>query len=220
MSAEHVIEIARGELGYTESPPGSNETKYGKAYAWDGIPWCAVFLWWCFREAGESAAFYGGAKTASCGALLRWYEARGQTVPPRELREGDIVILNFSGTKDTEHCGLVVGVSPVVCPSTGAPSYIITIEGNTSPGMEGSQDSGGCVALKQRAYRQIVAVCRPQYTAAPPKPDYAGHWAEESIKWCIERGLMQGYEDGSFRPDQPVTRGELAAVLRRMEAKK
>ena len=216
MSAEKVIAVARGELGYTESPAGSNRTKYGKAFAWDGVPWCVVFIWWCFREAGEGAAFYGGAKTASCGTLLRWYQEQGQTVPAREVQPGDIVILNFSGTKETQHCGLVVDVSPVVCPATGAPSYIITIEGNTSPGLEGSQDNGGCVALKQRAYRHIVAVLRPNYKEeSMPKTDYDGHWAEEDIRWAVERGLMTGYPDGSFQPDKPVTRAELAVIMKR-----
>lgn len=217
MSSKRVIEVSRGELGYTESPPGSNETKYGKAYAWDGIPWCAVFLWWCFREAGESAAFYGGAKTASCGTLLRWYREQGQVVPAAEVQPGDIVILNFSGTKDTEHCGLVVDVATY---STSKLSSLVTVEGNTSPGFEGSQDNGGCVAMKRRYPSQIVAVCRPQYTADPPRPDYAGHWAEEAIRWAMDKGLMTGYADGSFRPDAALTRGELATVLKRLEEAK
>lgn len=218
MSAETVIAIARGELGKTENPPGSNRVKYWEPWGpgWQGQPWCVAFLWWCFREAGERAAFYGGAKTASCGTLLRWYQAQGQTVPASEVQAGDIVILNFSGTKDTQHCGLVIDVSPVVCPATGAPSYIITIEGNTSPGLEGSQDNGGCVALKQRAYRHIMAVLRPTYTEDPPAPDYQGHWAEASIRKAIQKGVMKGYEDGSFQPDKPVTRAELVTILDRL----
>lgn len=220
MSAERVIETARGELGSTESPPGSNRTKYGEAFGWDGVPWCVIFLWWCFREAGESAAFFGGAKTASCGTLLAWYREQGQVVPASEVQPGDIVILNFRGTKETQHCGLVVDVSPVVCPATGAPSYIITVEGNTSPGMEGSQDNGGCVALKQRAYRQILAVCRPTYKEEEEKPvnDWEKHWAAQHIQWAYDEGIAQGYQDGSFQPDKPVTRAELVTMLHRYDA--
>lgn len=228
MSLERVIELARRELGNTENPPGSNNTKYGAAYGLQGQPWCCLFLWWIFREAGESAAFFGGAKTASCGTLLRWYKAQGQTVPVEQVQPGDIVILNFHGTQETEHCGLVVEVKH---PYVGALPEVKTVEGNTSPGEEGSQDNGGCVALKRRLARNIVAVCRPYYKETPPpatpeppqegaKDDITGHWAEEAIRWCMERGLMRGYEDGTFQPDQGVTRAELATVLKRLEDKR
>lgn len=52
--------------------------------------------------------------------------------------------------------------------------------------------------------------------AQPPK-DYEGHWAEDDIKEVMKDGLMSGYPDGSFKPDQPVTRAELAAVLTRLK---
>ena len=221
MSLSKVQDVARGELGRTEWPPGSNCIEYnteyyGKEVSGDAYKWCLVFLWWVFRKAGESAAFFAGAKTASCRTLLSWYREQGQTVPVSEVQPGDIVILNFSGTKDTEHCGLVIDVPPVICPATGAPSYIITIEGNTSPGLEGSQDNGGCVALKQRAYRHIVAVCRPEYKEEEQMDDIKGHWAKKDINWCIEHGIMQGYPDGSFSPDKPITRAELAVVAHRI----
>lgn len=213
MSVERVIEIARADLGYTESPPNSNNTKYGEAYGLQGQPWCAIFLWWLFREAGESAAFFGGAKTASCGTLLRWYRAQGQTVPVSDVQPGDIVILNFHGTQDTEHCGLVTGV-------LGNGAYVSTIEGNTSPS-DGSQSNGGMVCEKTRYPYQIVGVCRPKYRPEEPATvdDVTGHWAEKAIRWCMEMGLMQGYEDGTFQPDKPVTRAELATVIKRMEEK-
>ena len=57
-------------------------------------------------------------------------------------------------------------------------------------------------------------------TEAPPQdsdPDYAGHWAEKHITWVLERGLMAGYPDGTFRPDQPLTRAEMAVILKRLQ---
>ena len=212
MSLSKVLEIARLELGVTENPPGSNRVKYWEDYnpAFQGQPWCVCFLWWCFDKAGERMAFFGGGKTASCSMLLRWYREQGLAVPVEDVRVGDIVILNFHGTKDTEHCGLVVDADG---------TYVATIEGNTSPGMEGSQDNGGCVALKQRYLSQIVGVCRPQYKSDDPQPvdDVTGHWAEKEIRRCMERGLLKGYPDGSFQPDKPVTRAELAVILDRMD---
>ena len=213
MSKQAVIDIAKKDLGYTESPANSNKTKYGEWYGVNGVPWCVQALAYWFDQAGERMAFFGGGKTASCSILLRWYKEQGLTVPVEDVRVGDIVLLNFNGKGTADHCGLVVE-------ARGRNAYLQTIEGNTTPGigMEGSQDNGGCVAEKFRSYSQIVAVCRPQYQPEPEVvDDITGHWAEADIRRCVERGLMQGYPDGSFQPDKPVTRAELAAVLRRLE---
>lgn len=210
MSLSKVLEIARGELGVTEKPRGSNLTKYGFWYGVDGVPWCVIFLCWLFDQAGERMAFFGGGKTASCGTLLRWYREQGLTVDVSDIDIGDIVLLNFHGGKDPEHCGLVVEKGPLA-------GTWYTIEGNTTPGEEGSQDNGGCVARKLRSVRNIVAVCRPQYKAEEPEAvdDVTGHWAKASIEWAKERGLIKGYPDGSFKPNQAVTRAEMCVMLER-----
>lgn len=212
MSLSKVIDIARADLGYTEDPPGSNRTKYWEAYdpKMQGQPWCVAFLWYCFQHAGERMAFFGGGKTASCGMLLRWYREQGLSVPVIDVQPGDIVLLNFHGKSDPEHCGLVVG--------KGVENFywfVKTIEGNTSSG--GSQDNGGAVCEKERYQHQIVAVCRPQYHPEPEiVDDITGHWAKDSIRWCVEHGLMKGYPDGSFKPNDPVTRAEMATILKRL----
>ena len=48
----NLLRIARGELGNTESPAGSNRTKYGKWFGLDGNPWCLMFIMWVFYQAG------------------------------------------------------------------------------------------------------------------------------------------------------------------------
>lgn len=42
------------------------------------------------------------------------------------------------------------------------------------------------------------------------------HWAYDTMRQAIQRGLINGYGDGTVRPDQPVTRAEVAALLERL----
>lgn len=48
------------------------------------------------------------------------------------------------------------------------------------------------------------------------KKDYEGHWAKASIEKAKASGVMSGYPDGTFKPDQHVTRAELAVILDRL----
>ncbi len=56
-------------------------------------------------------------------------------------------------------------------------------------------------------------------TATPAKDrvaqasDAAGSWAEPFIKVLVEKDIIKGYPDGTFKPDQPITRAEFAALL-------
>ena len=74
MTVERLLSTARKELGIKEQPADSNRVKYNTAYygrevSGGSYAWCAVFLWWCFREAGASELYYGGGKTAHSPVL-------------------------------------------------------------------------------------------------------------------------------------------------------
>ncbi len=43
--------------------------------------------------------------------------------------------------------------------------------------------------------------------------DVSGSWAEPFIRALAQKGIVVGYPDGTYRPDQLVTRAEFAAVL-------
>lgn len=46
--------------------------------------------------------------------------------------------------------------------------------------------------------------------------DISGSWAREAINLAAEAGLIYGYTDGTFRPDQTITRAETIAMVNRI----
>ncbi len=45
--------------------------------------------------------------------------------------------------------------------------------------------------------------------------DIEGHWAQEQIETWLQKGLVSGDPDGTFRPDRPVTRAEFVTFVNR-----
>ena len=182
--ATDILAIARAELCYTESPAGSNRTKYGAWYGLDGQPWCMMFIQWVFAQAGAALP----VKTASCSALMSYAQAHGQWVTSG-YRAGDIVILDIPGnTVNTDHCGLVV--TPL---TTG----VRTIEGNTGTGNDAN---GGEVMGRTRPTSWIVGAYRPSYDEEDNVVRYAylkdiPDKFRPTIEKLMDAGIIQG--DGS-----------------------
>lgn len=142
--------------------------------------------------------FYGGKRCASCSQLLEWAKETGQTVKPSEAQRGDVLFFNFDGGSTPEHCGMLR--SRVV---EKGREVFYSIEGNT-PLPKADNDG---VLEKPRYLSNIVAAWRPRYDSAT---DYDGRWSYQAIREALEDGALTGYPDGSFKPDKPVTREELA----------
>ena len=43
--------------------------------------------------------------------------------------------------------------------------------------------------------------------------DYENHWAKEAIQKWSDKKVVEGYEDGTFKPKQDITRAELAKII-------
>lgn len=54
---------------------------------------------------------------------------------------------------------------------------------------------------------------QPTVTGESTFTDVSGHWAIDAITWAQKTGVVTGYENNTFRPNQAVTREELAQVL-------
>ena len=201
-----VLDVARAELGTTESPAGSNRTKYGKWMGLDGQPWCMSFVQWCFAQAGRPLP----CKTGSCSALLRWYQANQPDRVTQTPQPGDIVIYSFG------HTGIV---------ESAAGSTFTAIEGNTSPGAAGSQDNGGGVYRRTRGRSTVTACIRPMgqkkedimtgkeiYDALQDflKTQTAPAGVQEEYQEAIQMGVTDG-----TNPCQLVPRWQAALMAKR-----
>ena len=148
VSSKTLLDLARSEIGYCESPAGSNRTKYGAWYGLNGQPWCMMFLQMAVPPGRSRGAAAG--RTASCGTLMRAAQAAGQWVSTG-YQPGDLVIYNFSGGAATDHCGIV---------EAAVAATVTAIEGNTAVG---NDSNGGAVLRRVRPVSQVVGALRPRY---------------------------------------------------------
>lgn len=161
---EKVILIAKNEIGYLEKKSNSqldsktansgsaNYTKYWRDVkpSYQGQPWCACFVSWCFMKA------FGLNKAKKL--LKHWPYVYCPTMSGlftlnANPKVGDIVIFKHNGT--FTHTGLVTAV-------VGDRFY--TIEGNTS-GASGIIANGGGVCAKSYLNSQMPGTkfCTPDW---------------------------------------------------------
>ena len=39
------------------------------------------------------------------------------------------------------------------------------------------------------------------------------HWAYTAVQFMVQKGVVKGYDDGTFKPNNSVRRGEFAKML-------
>lgn len=61
----------------------------------------------------------------------------------------------------------------------------------------------------------IAALSVTPLVHAQDLTDISDHWAERCIRQLDQQGVVQGYPDQTFRPNEPVTRTEFAAFVNR-----
>lgn len=123
--AEAALACALRWVGEKEDPPGSNLTRFGEWFQEDGVPWCAIFMSYCFADAGVVLCdgFVGGPGVrdgkgcAWVPTIRAWLEDRGLWVGDVEPVPGDLAI--FKGAR---HVGIVSRAL--------GPDLFETVEGN------------------------------------------------------------------------------------------
>lgn len=146
------LDVAIGQLGRMEVPPGSNAgpdvAKYlASVGLGPGFAWCAAFVFWCAGQAGPNALPRTG------GVQKMWRDGLSAGLPalrpaealaePARIAPGMVFFISHGA--GTGHTGFVEGIRP--------DGRLITVEGNTNDG--GSREGIGVFRLQRRTISSI-----------------------------------------------------------------
>ncbi len=227
---EKLIEIAKNEIGYlekksnssledkTSNAGSSNYTKYWRDIKPDyqGQPWCACFVTWCFEQAfgkDNATKMLKHYPYVYCPTMANLFELYANP------QVGDVVVFYRGGVFC--HTGIVTKVNG---------DYFETVEGNTSGGNTIVANGGGvCRKTYYNSNLPGTKFCRPDYSIVESegltvtqyeelkkeneglkarldkleKPmiyNYVDEnmpsWAKPAVRWCIEKGIIVGTGDG------------------------
>lgn len=59
----------------------------------------------------------------------------------------------------------------------------------------------------------LLLLSLAQPATASVLPDVIDHWAENKVRHLVELGAIEGYPDGTFQPEDTITRAEFSAVI-------
>lgn len=141
-----LLAYASTQLGYSEYPPNSNNTKYGAWYGMNRAPWCAMFDSYVHHKSGNPLPRIRTSKGYAYVPDIQNYAKRTgqwQSVYGYSPKPGDHVLFSFGGRR-ADHVGIVLE-------NLGG-GRVLTIEGNTNG--QGSR-TGGSVLKKVRRARII-----------------------------------------------------------------
>lgn len=144
-----IVRIAEKEIGQGEKPLNSNKTKYGKWFGFDGVAWCAMFVSWCYAQAGFPLPKIGFSKGyAGCQTAVAYFKKNKMIV--ESPKEGDIVFFDWNGDGRYDHTGIFVKWLD--------DKTFETIEGNTAVG---NDSNGGMVMRRKRNKKNVLFVNIP-----------------------------------------------------------
>lgn len=221
-TAQKVLDIARGEIGYSRWNDPLNGTKYGRWYevnvdrnvnnydfGGNGVPYCGMFVSWVFNQAGASCAGVPGAYTP---AMLSAGRSAGKSVAISNAQPGDVVYFDWGGDGETDHVGIV---------ESNNGSSLVCIEGNTT----GTNGQSGGVNRRTRNYGSVSGVVRPNWgtnsgnTQSAPVTNSGvsgslevdGQWGPATTR-VVQKALgtpIDGYVDGQDSSFDRTNRGGL-----------
>jgi hypothetical protein len=132
------LAIAHRNVGIREIPYGSNRQMFGSWYGFNGAAWCAIFVTYCFVQAGDKRTFRRGSRSAWSQWPLNMARSNAYGLSITYNPEpGDIVVY----THGQGHIGIF---DKWIDRSRG---HFQTVEGNTSVG---NDSNGGIVMPRQR----------------------------------------------------------------------
>lgn len=124
--------------------------------------------------------------------------------------EGELAVITFRAKAKGSSSFNVNHPDIVVLTEDGPDSFSIRTDTGSSGGGGGG---GGGISTPPTKELEISPDDPEKIPGVEMLKDISGHWAENNIQELVALGAISGYPDGTFRPNNNITRAEFATVL-------
>lgn len=100
---------------------------------------------------------------------------------------------------------------------SGSASFTANASGTTGPS-SGGEGGGGNGASRDNARKPVIDQPKPtEEPASTPESSFTDldsvPWAKEAVNFLSQKGYINGYDDGTFKPENTITREEFAKMI-------
>jgi len=181
-TAQQFLTAFRSYLGVAEFPSGSNRTRVGVEFGWNGVAWCAMTVSVSLQKAGWGREFWSASTDQWEARARAGYKGSKWISRTEKPRPGDLPIWDYAGDGTANHISAIETVRP--------DGMFVTLGGNESNRCQRAVRSRshlrGFIRLPFR-----TAVAQPK----PPPTNQFGNWpntTKQTIKQGA-RGPVVGY---------------------------
>ncbi len=184
---DDIVSSARDQLGTPYLYGGTTPSGFD----------CSGFIRYVFNEVGIQLPRTSASQ----------YRA-GKSVSKSNLEVGDLVFFNTTGAAPS-HSGIYIGSNQFIHASS---SNGISISNINDPHYWGSRYIGARRVLEDIEVQQVSLKELPAGQYHDVSSDF---WAHNSISRLGEQTIITGYEGSLFKPNEEITRAQVAIILTR-----
>ncbi|GAE26251.1 cell wall lytic activity [Halalkalibacter wakoensis JCM 9140] len=184
---DDIVSIAKGQLGTPYRFGGTTPSGFD----------CSGFIRYVFNGVGIDLPRTSASQ----------YRA-GTSVSKSDLEVGDLVFFNTTGANPS-HSGIYIGSNQFIHASS---SNGISISNINDPHYWGSRYIGARRVLEEIEVQQVSLKELPAGQYHDVSSDF---WAVNSIRRLGEQTIITGYEGSLFKPNEQITRAQVAIILTR-----
>lgn len=205
---ERDIETAYSVVGQTNDFFKPMWLQFAPEYGWDGAP-CSEIACCISYMAGNVNKIPISNYAAG---LVQKFKAAGMF--GREPALGAFIFFDYHDGNGASHTGRVVALKD---------GKVYTVEGNIGGKVVERSYIDGHAYIYGYGYPDYKQ--EPEPKPEPPKPEPPKQTFKDvpptdsgykAIEWLASTGAIKGYKDGTYRPDDSLTRRQIAVILWRM----
>jgi peptidoglycan DL-endopeptidase CwlO len=128
----------------------------------------------------------------------------GTSITKPNLQPGDLVFFKNTYKQGISHTGIYIGNNKFISAANNG----VEIDSINDPYYWGPKYAGAKRVVKDETPKPLPVLPAGEYHDVETE-----YWAKKEIEYLSKQGIINGYQNSTFKPDNTVTRAEVAKML-------